>query len=112
MKNKKVVCIVSGGNIDVNILSRVITRGMVISGRRSTVNIALTDKPGQLLGVAEAISLKGGNVIAVHHDSSDPNMSITSCFLKIVMETRDHKQVQDIKDELIRRGFELVGERE
>lgn len=112
MKGKKIVCLISGGNIDVNILSRVITRGMVMSGRRSTVNIALMDKPGQLLGVAEAISAKGGNVIAVHHDSSDPNMSITSCFLKIVMETRDHEQVQEIKDELIRRGFELVGEKE
>jgi threonine dehydratase len=112
MKGKKVVCLVSGGNIDVNILSRVITRGMVMSGRRSTVNIALMDKPGQLLGVAEVISLKGGNVIAVHHDSSDPNMSITSCFLKIIMETRDHQQVKEIKDELINRGFQLVGEKE
>ncbi|MBK5263225.1 MAG: threonine ammonia-lyase [Peptostreptococcaceae bacterium] len=112
MKHKKIVCLVSGGNIDVNILNRVITRGMVMSGRRSTVVIALMDKPGQLLGVAEAISTKGGNVIAVHHDSSDPNMSITSCFLKIVMETKDYQQVQDIKDELIRRGFQLVGEKE
>ena len=110
MRDKKVVCLVSGGNIDVNILNRVITRGMVMSGRRSTVLIALMDKPGQLLGVAEAISSKGGNVIAVHHDSSDPNMSINSCFLKIVMETRDHEQVREIKEELRRKGFQLVGE--
>lgn len=112
LKNKKIVCLLSGGNIDVNILNRVITRGMVMSGRRSTVNIALMDKPGQLLGVAEAISSKGGNVIAVHHDSSDPNMSVKSCFLKIVMETRDHQQVKEIKNELTKRGFQLVGERE
>lgn len=111
MKNKNVVCLVSGGNIDVNILSRVITRGMVMSGRRSTVNIALMDKPGQLLGVAEAISSRGANVIAVHHDSSDPNMSVNSCFLRVVMETRDHQQVKEIKDELTRRGFQLVGEK-
>ncbi len=95
-----------------NILNRVITRGMVMSGRRSTVIIALIDKPGQLLGVAEAISSKGGNVIAVHHDSSDPNMSINSCFLRVVMETRDHEQVQEIKDELTKRGFQLVREKE
>ncbi len=112
LSGKKVVCIVSGGNIDVNILNRVITRGMVMSGRRSTVIIALMDKPGQLLGVAEAISKKGGNVIAVHHDSSDPNMSINSCFLKVVMETRDHQQVQEIKDELTKRGFQLVREKD
>lgn len=108
LDGKKVVCIVSGGNIDVNILNRVITRGMVMSGRRSTVNIALMDKPGQLLGVAEAISTRGGNVIAVHHDSSDANMAINSCFLRVVMETRDHQQVRDIKEELTRRGFHLV----
>lgn len=111
IQGKKVVCLVSGGNIDVNILNRVITRGLIMSGRRNTLTIALMDKPGQLVGVSTVISKCGGNVVAVHHDNSDPNMSINSCFLRIVMETRDSAQAELIKKTLIEEGFDLVGER-
>ena len=52
IEGKKVVCLVSGGNIDVNILSRVITRGLVMGGRNSVLQIALEDKPGQLAAAA------------------------------------------------------------
>lgn len=108
LKGKNIVCIVSGGNIDVNILNRVITRGLIMSGRRSTLTIALMDKPGQLVGVSNVISRCGGNVVAVHHDNSDPNMAINSCFLKIVMETRDALQAELIRKELAKEGFQLV----
>lgn len=108
LEGKKVVCIVSGGNIDVNILNRVITRGLIMSGRRNTLTIALMDKPGQLVGVSEIISRCGGNVVAVHHDNSDPNMDINSCFLKIVMETRDSAQAKLIEEQLMAEGFDLV----
>ena len=111
IEGKKVVCIVSGGNIDVNILSRVITRGLVMGGRNSILQIALEDKPGQLLGVSEIISRCGGNVVSVHHERSDANMAISSCFLKIGMETRDFAQIQTIKDELTRAGFRIVSDR-
>ena len=110
-KDKNVVCIVSGGNIDVNILNRVITRGLIMSGRRHTLTIALVDKPGQLTDVSQTIASCGGNVISVSYDNSDPNMAITSCFLRIVLETRDASQVEDIRNALSKRGFELVSER-
>ena len=105
---KKVVCIVSGGNIDVNILSRVITRGLVTTGRTTTLQIALEDKPGQLVGVSSIISNCGGNVISVHHERSDANMAISSCFLKIGMETRDFEQIKEIRDALTEAGFKIV----
>lgn len=100
VEGKKVVCIVSGGNIDVNILSRVITRGLLTSGRNVSLTIALTDKPGQLQEVSEIIARCGGNVVSVHHDRSDANMAITSCFLKLGLETRDHAQIVQIQKEL------------
>ena len=56
VRGQKVACVVSGGNIDVNILSRVITRGLVTSGRNVNLTIALTDKPGQLQEVSEIIA--------------------------------------------------------
>ncbi|MCL2745685.1 MAG: threonine ammonia-lyase [Coriobacteriia bacterium] len=108
LKGKKTVCIVSGGNIDVNILSRVITRGLVTSGRNATLHIALEDKPGQLVGVSSIISKCGGNVINVHYSGSDPSMAITSCYLTIGLETRDFEQLQKIKEALTEAGFHLV----
>jgi threonine dehydratase len=111
LKGKKAVCLVSGGNIDVNILSRVITRGLVMSGRSCNLMIALEDKPGQLQGVSEIISRCGGNVVSVHHDRGDANMAITSCFLKLGLETRDQAQIQLIRDTLTEAGFQLVNER-
>lgn len=108
VQGKRVVCLVSGGNIDVNILSRVITRGLVRSGRNTTLQIALEDKPGQLEGVSRIISSCGGNVVSVHHERSDANMPIASCYLKIGMETRDFAQIEEIRQSLIAAGFNLV----
>ena len=111
IEGKKVVCVVSGGNIDVNILSRVITRGLVMGGRNSVLQIALEDKPGQLVGVSKIISDCGGNVVSVHHERSDANMAIASCFLKIGMETRDFEQIALIKSELTKAGFRIMTDR-
>lgn len=108
LAGKKVVCLISGGNIDVNILSRVITRGLITSGRNARLQIALEDKPGQLLGVSRIISECGGNVISVDYGASDPNMAIASCFLNIGMETRGFDQIQEIRQALTRAGFKIV----
>ena len=105
---KKAVCLVSGGNIDVNILSRVITRGLVTSGRNANLLIALEDKPGQLVGVSEIIAACGANVVGVRHERSDPNMAISSCFLRVSMETRDFEQIAQIRAKLTEAGFQIV----
>ena len=111
IEGEKVVCLVSGGNIDVNILNRVITRGLVMSGRKANLTIALEDKPGQLQQVADIVSRCGSNVVSVLHDGSDPNMPISSCFLKLTLETRDNAQIEQIRQELTKAGFQLVAER-
>lgn len=108
LKGKKTVCLLSGGNIDVNILSRVITRGLVMSGRNSNLTIALIDKPGQLEGVSRIVSEHGGNVVSVQYDRSDRNMAINSCFLTLGLETRNHAQIAEIEQALQAEGFEIV----
>ena len=108
IEGKKAVCIVSGGNIDVNIMTRVITRGLVTEGRMCTLQIALEDKPGQLVGVSEIIAGCGANVISVLHERSDENMAIADCYLKIGMETRDFEQIKEIRKALTDAGFKIV----
>lgn len=108
VQGKNVVCIVSGGNIDVNILNRVITRGLVTSGRNVSLVIALEDKPGQLQEVSGLVAECGGNVVSVDYDRSDPNMAITSCFLKLALETRNSEQIEDIHRALTNEGFKIV----
>jgi len=61
--------------------------------------------------VSEIISRCGGNVVSVHHERSDANMAISSCFLKIGMETRDFEQIRQIKDELTKAGFKIMADR-
>lgn len=108
LKNKNVVCLVSGGNIDVTILSRVINRGLLKAGRTANLKIALTDRPGQLRDVSRIIANLNANVISIYHNRADENMPIDDCFLDLVLETRDHKHIEIIKKELILEGFEIV----
>lgn len=108
VKGKKVVCLVSGGNIDVTILSRVIRRGLVKSGRASLLTIELVDKPGQLVGVSKIIADLGGNVTAVHHERADANANVNGCFLRIQLETRNFEHLEEIRKALKDAGFKVV----
>ncbi len=108
IQGKKTVCLVSGGNIDVTILSRVIKRGLLMSGRTSMLNIELLDKPGQLKLVSEIIADMGGNVISIHHERANEGSDVNGCFLRITMETRDYNHIQEIRDALTKAGLKLV----
>ena len=110
VRGKKTVCIVSGGNIDVTILSRVITRGLVMSGRMTNMKIAIEDRPGQLLEVTRIISECGANIITVSHDRANPKTQLTDCFMKLSLETRDREQIQQIRNRLEESGFRLVSD--
>lgn len=108
IKGKNVVCVVSGGNIDVTILSRVIERGLLTSGRTCNLCIELMDKPGQLKEVSTIIASLGANVISVHHERASEKMDINGCFLRIVLETRNYEHIEMIMDALVKAGFRLV----
>ena len=107
VKGKKVVCLVSGGNIDVTILNRVINRGLTVGGRLSTLNINLADKPGQLSGVCNVIAQLGGNVISVIHDRMDSH-KINGCTIRIELETRNAEHIAEIKHGLSEQGYTVL----
>ena len=108
---KKVVSVVSGGNIDVTSLSRVIERGLIKSGRSSSLLIELIDKPGQLKDVSRIIADCGGNVTSVHHERAGDTESVNGCYLRIAMETRNYEHVQQITEALRAEGFKIVENR-
>ena len=105
---KKVVCLLSGGNIDVTILSRVIKRGLLMSGRSYQLTVELLDKPGQLLGVSEIIARLGGNVTSVRHERANEGSDVNGCYLRITLETRNFEHIEAIKTALTEAGFKLV----
>jgi threonine dehydratase len=108
VKGKKVVCVVSGGNIDVTILSRVIKRGLMNTGRSASLCIELMDKPGQLELVSKIIAQHGGNVTSVHHERASEIQDINGCYLRLVLETRNFEHIKNIEDALKAEGFKLV----
>ncbi len=107
LKGKRVVAVVSGGNIDVTSLSRVIDRGLLKSGRSSSLLIELIDKPGQLKDISRIIADCGGNVTGVHYEKGNTE-SVNGCFLRIEMETRDFEHVNLITESLKAEGFKIV----
>ena len=107
IKGKKVVALLSGGNIDVTILSRVIHRGLVTSGRYSELNIELLDRPGELTRISSVISSLGANVVQVNHTRGNVHNDVNACFLQIAMETRDFAHFKAIKETLQDSGYSV-----
>lgn len=107
LEGKRVVSIVSGGNIDVTSLSRVIDRGLRNSGRSTSLLIELIDKPGQLKDISRIIADCGGNVTGVHYEKGITE-SVNGCFLRIEMETRNFDHVNLITQSLRSEGFKIV----
>ena len=108
VKGKKTVCVLSGGNIDVTILSRVIRRGLLMSGRTCQLMIELMDKPGQLKNVSRIIADLGGNVTSVHHERANEGSDVNGCYLRIMLETRNFDHIAEIKRALTDFGFKLL----
>ncbi len=108
LDGKKAVCVVSGGNIDVNILSRVINRGLLRAGRLCDLTIEMLDKPGQLKEVSQIIADLGANVIRVHHVQGGEGTDINDCYLKISMETKHLRHFCEIKHALTKAGYNVT----
>lgn len=108
IKGKKTVCIVSGGNIDVTILNRVIKRGLVKSGRDCILTLDLTDQPGQLSGVCHVLGEKGANILSVTHDRNSLLTSINGCLIHVEIETRNNEHIKEVKKALTERGYHVV----
>lgn len=104
---KNVVCLLSGGNIDVNILSRVINRGLLMTGRTCQLLIEVLDKPGQLNYVSSIIARLGANIISIEHERVNYSSNINECYIRVTLETKNFEHIEAIKKELIDQGFTI-----
>ncbi|NLY48841.1 MAG: threonine ammonia-lyase [Clostridiales bacterium] len=105
-KNKKIACILSGGNMDIITISSVVQHGLIQRGRVFTVSIQLPDRPGELLAVAAIIAREQGNVIRLDHNQFVSINRNSAVELKITMETFGHEHKQQIVQALIAGGYD------
>ncbi len=108
VQGKNTVCIVSGGNIDVTILSRVISRGLLKTGRLCKFVIELMDKPGQLRDVSKIIADMGANVVSVNYEHAGKGSNINDCVLTIETETKNQAHIKEVEQALVDNGFHLI----
>ena len=103
----KVAAVISGGNIDVTMISRIIEKGLLRAGRMTKLRILMQDRPGQLEMASRIIAAEGANVMVVHHDRTDVDLDIRDAILEITMETQDREHAQRVIDALRANGFKV-----
>ena len=107
-EDKNVVCVISGGNIDISTISAIINRALVARGRQFCFTVNLPDKPGELLNVAKILADLRANVIKLEHNQSKVMDRFKLVQLEITVETNGHDHVRQIQKELKRQGFEII----
>jgi threonine dehydratase len=107
IKEKKVVAILSGGNVDVNFISRIIERGMVESGRFTNITISLKDKPGELQRVLNSITELEANIQSVNLHHVGEHIYPGYAQLELALETKSHDHIEALNKELISKGYQV-----
>lgn len=105
IKGKKVAVILSGGNVDVNVIARIIERGMVEAGRFVHFSTTLPDKPGQLHRVLQIIAEAGANVLNVHHERIGMKVFPGYAELHLSLETKDQAHIVQVFEKLQQKGY-------
>lgn len=107
IEGKRVVCLVSGGNIDVNILNRVITRGLAQNGRICSFELEVDDKPGALSRVLQIVADNGGNILSINHERVSGARQVNSCVIHLELETLNADHIGRIREAFLQAGYRL-----
>jgi threonine dehydratase len=105
---RKTVCVVSGGNVDVTTLSRIITKGLSKDGRLVELTTKVVDKPGSLLQMLQIIADSGANILSINHAREDKHSDVGACIVSMVLETRNADHIEEISRALTSRGYILL----
>jgi len=108
LKGKTVVVVVSGGNIDINLLDRIIGHGLVKVGRLFRVAVDLHDRPGELGKLLSVVGATGANVRAIDHDRTRRDVAIGGARVMLELETRGPAHIDSIREQLKRCGYDFT----
>jgi len=108
VKGKKAVLVVSGGNADVTMLSRIITRGLTRTGRMVEFSVDMDDREGQLLRALTVIKEVGCNVLSVEHDRAEAGLSFGQCRVRFLLETKNQNHIRQLFDALHENQFVIL----
>ncbi|MBQ7175434.1 MAG: threonine ammonia-lyase [Lachnospiraceae bacterium] len=104
----KTVALVSGGNVDITTLSRIITKGLQKTGRIVQLRTKLVDKAGNLAQLLSCIADNGANVLEIDHEREDAKTEVNSCVVSLTLETRDREHVLKLRQDMESRGYSLL----
>jgi threonine dehydratase len=104
----KVVCAISGGNIDVNLIARIIDRGLVKEGRRAMFHLRVPDRPGMLAAVLATVAAQGANVLEVHHNRAFVQGAIGDTEIELTLETKGPDHIESLTRSLADKGYAVV----
>jgi threonine dehydratase len=104
-KGKNVALIISGGNIDMNLISRIIEKGLIQDGRVIRLSVVVPDRPGHLAALAQSIAKEGANILQIEHVRGFGEISIGETEVELILETTGHEHGQKIHQALERAGF-------
>jgi threonine dehydratase len=105
---KNVAVIVSGGNIDLNILSKILERGRAKDGRLTHLKVVLPDKPGSLVELSALLAGHRANVLQIVHERSFSQANLGEVEVSFTLETKGHQHAQEILTSLAEKGFNLI----
>jgi threonine dehydratase len=103
----KVVLVISGGNIDVNLLDRIIEKGLAQTGRLVRIGILLRDIPGALSRLSNLVALNHANILHIIHERAAKDIPIGFSKVILVLETRSSDHIREIKKGLQEKGYSL-----
>jgi len=108
----KIACVVSGGNIDVTTLQRVVDHGLMKSGRKARITTVIEDRPGHLARLLDVVSRSGANVVSIQHDraSSDSGIGvgIGMTLLELLLETSDFGHLDQVRSMMRENGYPVL----
>ena len=110
LAGKRLVVVVSGGNIDINLLDRIIGYGLAKTGRLLRFSLNLHDRPGELQKLLALVSAAGANVRTIGHERTRLNMPIGSARVMLELETRSREHVGEIREQLAEHGYNITVE--
>jgi threonine dehydratase len=106
LAGKKVVLLLCGGNIDPNVLSRVVERGLVSDGRLARFRAIISDRPGGLADLTAQIAACGASIKQVVHDRAFAGSDVSAVHVLCTIETRDHRHLAEVRERLQSHGVQ------